>query len=90
MHDITDGVHWHEPSGIRKAGLGEFKKQPTPYDAWMDSEGIRFFGVSEFRASQTYHYMIGSAEVAAATSSSSMERKQNGAATWLKCPRAVH
>src|SRR6195952_4837679 len=39
-----DGVqHWHEPSGTRKAGFGEFKKQPTPYDAWMESEGIPVF-----------------------------------------------
>ena len=39
-----DGVqHWHEPSGTRKAGFGEFKKQPTPYDAWMEAEGIPVF-----------------------------------------------
>src|SRR4051812_19755197 len=39
-----DGVqHWHEPSGTRKAGFGEFKKQPTPYDAWMEAEGVPVF-----------------------------------------------
>ena len=43
MHDTTDGVHWHEPAGTKKAGFGEFKKQPTPYDAWMESEGIPVF-----------------------------------------------
>ena len=42
-HDGKDGVHWHEPAGAKKAGFGEFKKQPTPYDAWMESEGIPVF-----------------------------------------------
>ena len=36
-------VHWHEPSGHKKAGFGQFKKQPTPYDAFMESEGIPVF-----------------------------------------------
>jgi quercetin dioxygenase-like cupin family protein len=39
-HDAKDGVHWHEPGGMKKAGFGEFKKQPTPYDAFMEAEGI--------------------------------------------------
>jgi len=43
MHDTTDGVHWHEPAGTKKAGFGEFKKQPTPYDAWMEAEGLPVF-----------------------------------------------
>ncbi|OGA95971.1 MAG: hypothetical protein A3E79_17790 [Burkholderiales bacterium RIFCSPHIGHO2_12_FULL_61_11] len=30
-HD-KDQTHWHEPSGNKKAGFGEFRKQPTPYD----------------------------------------------------------
>ncbi|MDO9441654.1 MAG: hypothetical protein Q7T73_12260 [Beijerinckiaceae bacterium] len=43
-HDPDDKTqHWHEPAGTRKAGFGEFKKQPTPYDAWMESEGIPTF-----------------------------------------------
>ena len=42
-HDGKDGVHWHEPAGLKKAGLGEFKKQPTPYDAWMEAEGLPVF-----------------------------------------------
>ena len=37
------GTHWHEPAGNRKAGLGEFKKQPTPYDQFMVDEGIPVF-----------------------------------------------
>ncbi len=41
-HD-KDLTHWHEPSGNRKAGFGTFKKQPTPYDAFMESEGIPVF-----------------------------------------------
>ncbi len=45
-HDDKDDktvTHWHEPGGLKKAGLGEFKKQPTPYDAWMESEGVPVF-----------------------------------------------
>ncbi len=42
-HEKQEGVHWHEPAGTKKAGFGEFKKQPTPYDAWMESEGIPVF-----------------------------------------------
>jgi hypothetical protein len=40
MPHEKDQTHWHEPTGTRKAGFGEFKKQPTPYDAFMESEGI--------------------------------------------------
>ncbi len=43
-HDAPGhGVHWHEPSGNKRAGFGEFKKQPTPYDAFMEPEGIPVF-----------------------------------------------
>ena len=41
-HD-KDMTHWHEPAGNKKAGFGEFRKQPTPYDAFMESEGIPVF-----------------------------------------------
>ena len=41
-HD-KDRTHWHEPAGNKKAGFGKFKKQPTPYDAWMESQGIPVF-----------------------------------------------
>ena len=37
-HD-KDTSHWHEPAGHKRAGYGEFKKQPTPYDAFMQEEG---------------------------------------------------
>jgi quercetin dioxygenase-like cupin family protein len=43
MPHEKDQTHWHEPSGTRKAGFGEFKRQPTPYDAFMESEGIPVF-----------------------------------------------
>jgi len=43
MPHEKDQTHWHEPTGTRKAGFGEFKKQPTPYDAFMESEGIPVF-----------------------------------------------
>lgn len=40
-HDVPEQAHWHEPAGgLKKAGFGEFEKQPTPYDAFMESEGI--------------------------------------------------
>ena len=41
-HD-KDTSHWHEPAGNKRAGYGEFKKQPTPYDAFMQEEGIPVF-----------------------------------------------
>ncbi|MCA1407615.1 cupin domain-containing protein [Ensifer sp. IC3342] len=46
------GTHWHEPAGTKKAGFGEFKKQPTPYDQFMEEEGIPVFrdlGVSSVK-----------------------------------------
>ena len=43
MPHEKDQTHWHEPSGSKKAGYGEFKKQPTPYDAFMESEGVPVF-----------------------------------------------
>src|SRR5260221_12346219 len=43
MPHEKDQTHWHEPTGSKKAGFGEFKKQPTPYDAFMESEGIPVF-----------------------------------------------
>lgn len=50
-HD-KDRTHWHEPAANKKAGFGEFKKQPTPYDAYMQQEGIPVFrdiGISNVR-----------------------------------------
>jgi quercetin dioxygenase-like cupin family protein len=41
-HD-KDRTHWHEPAGNKKAGFGQFNKQPTPYDAFMEQEGIPVF-----------------------------------------------
>lgn len=43
MHEVTSKSHWHEPSGGKKAGFGDFKKPKTPYDEFMDSEGIPCF-----------------------------------------------
>ena len=40
MHEITGQVHWHEPSGFKRAGFGKFKRQPLPYDRFMDAEGV--------------------------------------------------
>ncbi len=41
-HD-KDRTHWYEPAGNKKAGFGQFNKQPTPYDAFMEEEGIPVF-----------------------------------------------
>ncbi|HWL59021.1 MAG TPA: cupin domain-containing protein [Paracoccus sp. (in: a-proteobacteria)] len=53
MHDDPKhGAHWHEPAGNRKAGFGEFQKQPTPYDLFMEEEGIPVFrdlGISDVK-----------------------------------------
>lgn len=40
--DTTEKV-WQEPTAHQRAGFGDFQKQPTPYDAFMESEGIPVF-----------------------------------------------
>src|SRR5260370_2909559 len=40
MHEITGQVHWHEPSGFKRAGFGKFGRPKTPYDLFMESEGV--------------------------------------------------
>ena len=50
MHEITGQVHWHEPSGFKRAGFGKFGRPKTPYDLFMESEAIpiyRDIGVSK-------------------------------------------
>jgi quercetin dioxygenase-like cupin family protein len=42
-HDVPGQVHWHEPSGGRKAGLGKFGRPPSPYDNFMAGDGIPVF-----------------------------------------------
>ncbi|WP_233838843.1 cupin [Paraburkholderia sp. ZP32-5] len=52
MPHEKDLAHWHEPAGHKKAGFGEFKKQPTPYDLFMESEGVPVFrdiGIKDVR-----------------------------------------
>ncbi len=50
-HDLNADEHWHEPKGLsQKAGLGEFKRPPMPYDQFMEDQGIpivRAVGVSK-------------------------------------------
>ena len=43
MHDIAAKVHWHEPTGGRRAGFGKWGRVKTPYDSFMESEGIPCF-----------------------------------------------
>ena len=40
MHDTPDGTHWHEPKAGENAGFGKFKRQPLPYDRFMEAEGV--------------------------------------------------
>jgi hypothetical protein len=40
MHDTPDGAHWHEPQAGENAGFGKFKRQPLPYDRFMEAEGV--------------------------------------------------
>ena len=50
MHDVPDQVHWHEPTGGKRAGFGKFGRPKTPYDSFMEAEGIPVFrdiGVSK-------------------------------------------
>ena len=50
MHEITGQVHWHEPSGFKRAGFGKFNRPKTPYDLFMEFEEIpiyRDIGVSK-------------------------------------------
>src|SRR5262245_41229462 len=39
MHELTNKTHWHEPTGINRAGTGAFGRPKTPYDLFMESEG---------------------------------------------------
>ena len=39
MHEIAGQVHWHEPSGFKRAGFGKFNRPKTPYDLFMESDG---------------------------------------------------
>src|SRR4029077_17007930 len=43
MHELTGRTHWHEPTGVNRAGFGEFGRPKTPYDLFMESEGIPIF-----------------------------------------------
>src|ERR1700730_2007123 len=43
MHEITGQVHWHEPSGFKRAGFGKFSRPKTPYDLFMESEDIPIY-----------------------------------------------
>ena len=43
MHDKPTQVHWHEPKAGESAGYGKFKRQPLPYDRFMESEGVPIY-----------------------------------------------
>lgn len=43
LSDHAAETVWQEPKDHHRAGFGEFKKQPMPYDTFMESEGIPVF-----------------------------------------------
>src|SRR5207302_2836809 len=43
MHDVAHKVHWHEPTGGKRAGFGKWGRVKTPYDLFMESEDIPCF-----------------------------------------------
>src|SRR2546423_185787 len=43
MHEVGEKTHWHEPTGIDRAGVGKFGRPKTPYDLFMESDGIPIF-----------------------------------------------
>ena len=52
MHELGDKTHWHEPTGINRAGVGKFNRPKTPYDLFMESEGVpvhRDIGVNKIQ-----------------------------------------
>ena len=90
MHEMTAGrTHWHEPSGIDRAGLGAFGRPKTPYDLFMESEGIPC--LPRHRAQErawTCRWRPGSVSAAGERTSSSTAPRANGAATSSRCPGA--
>src|ERR1700739_4528962 len=40
MHAPPDKVHGNEPKAGENAGFGKFKRQPLPYDRFMEDEGV--------------------------------------------------
>jgi len=43
VHDVANKSHWHEPSGGKRAGFGQWGRVKTPYDLFMESEEIPCF-----------------------------------------------
>ncbi len=42
-HDDPNTVHWHEPSGDRRAGHGKFGRIKLPYDRYMEAQEIPIY-----------------------------------------------
>jgi len=43
MHDTPSKTHWHEPKAGQNAGFGTFKRQPMPYDRFMEAENVPIY-----------------------------------------------
>ena len=42
MHEV-ESDHWHEPEGLKNAGIGAWKRPNTPYDNFMEAQDIPIF-----------------------------------------------
>ena len=84
MHDKPTQVHWHEPKAGENAGYGKFKRQPMPYDRFMESEGVPVYRGIGVRRVQDLPLRPGRASEAAEATSSSSAPKGSGAAMWSK------
>ena len=42
MHEVTSD-HWHDPEGLKNAGVGAWKRPNTAYDDFMEAQGIPIF-----------------------------------------------
>src|SRR5215831_11316270 len=86
MHEIAGQVHWHEPSGFKRAGFGKFGRPKTPYDLFMESEGVpvyRDIGVSKVQNLPMHPWpRLGGG----GSNTQCTAPRVNGVATSLKCP----
>ncbi len=72
----------------KRAGFGEFQKQPTPYDVFMESEGIPVFRGIGVRKVQNLPLRPGSARGGQRhLHPAPRHREANGAATSSRCRR---
>jgi len=87
MHEITGQVHWHEPTGFKRAGFGKFGRPKTPYDLSWNPDDIpiyRDIGVSKVQKPAAR--AVAAARRAAAATSSCTAPRANGAPYVVEVP----